>query len=255
VKGNLLPDGSVIAKQIKLVSQARGCVSFTAIVQTVDAGQIVLLDGQTIHLSGGVVVRGAVKVASVVIVQVCVRDDGSVIVVSLIVIYQLDALPPLPPPIQTGCTGIQVVVITNGLISVPNGTVIRLNESTWIEVETQGKGDKVEIKLNGQDPKIEIKVKTKGKRPEIEVKVKGKGRHQIFVSGQGKFPVSGLLVIHVCASEAGPIFFVSSGSTAISPPSIGLCVNPAGKVMPCPPGNPPPFRPADDDDDDDDDDD
>jgi ferric-dicitrate binding protein FerR (iron transport regulator) len=100
VKGNLLPDGTVVAKKIRLANPTQGCVETSVVVQTINADQIVLLNGQTIPLDGKAKVKGKVNVASVVIVLACADADGNITVVSITVVYQLDALP--PPPQDNG---------------------------------------------------------------------------------------------------------------------------------------------------------
>lgn len=101
VKGNLRPDGTVVAKEIRLVHQQQGCTSLNVVVSSVTAEQIVLLDGQIIHLDPTIAVQGQIEVASVVTVKVCVADDGTTTVVSIVVIFQLDSLPPTPTPTLT----------------------------------------------------------------------------------------------------------------------------------------------------------
>jgi hypothetical protein len=115
VKGNLLPDGTVAAKEIRLVHAAQGCVETRVVVQAVSADQITLLNGQVIRLDPSVVVQGELQAASVVIVKVCVADDGTTAVVSIVVIFQLDGLPPTPTPPPaapppSGDTGEQTVI-------------------------------------------------------------------------------------------------------------------------------------------------
>jgi hypothetical protein len=101
VKGNLLPDGTVVAKKIRLANPTQGCVETSVVVQTINADQIVLLNGQTIPLDGKAKVKGTVNVASIVIVLACADADGNITIVSITVVYQLDALPP-PPPQDNG---------------------------------------------------------------------------------------------------------------------------------------------------------
>lgn len=101
VKGNLLPDGTVVAKEIRLVHQQQGCTSLSVVVSSVTAEQIVLIDGQIIHLDPTVAVQGQIQVASVVTVKVCVADDGTPTVISIVVIFQLDSLPPTPTSTPT----------------------------------------------------------------------------------------------------------------------------------------------------------
>ncbi|MBM2851117.1 MAG: hypothetical protein HW418_4059, partial [Anaerolineales bacterium] len=101
VKGNLLPDGTVVAKKIRLASPTQGCVETSVVVREVSADQIVLLNWQAIPLNENVKVKGKPEVASVIIVRVCADADGNITVVSITVVYQLDALPP-PPPQDNG---------------------------------------------------------------------------------------------------------------------------------------------------------
>jgi uncharacterized protein DUF5666/FecR-like protein len=103
VKGNLLPDGTVIAKEIRRAAPTQGCVEISVVVQTVSADQVVLLDGQTIPLNEKVKVKGKPAVASVVVVRVCADKDGNLTVVSIVVVHQLDKLP--PPPQNNGDQG------------------------------------------------------------------------------------------------------------------------------------------------------
>jgi hypothetical protein len=97
VKGNLLPDGTVIAKEIRLANPTQGCVETAIVVREISADQIVLLNWQTITLDDSVKVRGKPEVASVIIVRVCADRDGNLTVVSITVVHQLDNLPPPPP--------------------------------------------------------------------------------------------------------------------------------------------------------------
>jgi hypothetical protein len=85
----------------------------------VTAEQIVLLDGQIIHLDSTVAVQGQIEVASVVTVKVCVADDGTPTVISIVVIFQLDSLPPTPtsprpPAPPSGDTSGRVTICLSG---------------------------------------------------------------------------------------------------------------------------------------------
>jgi len=101
VKGNLLPDGAVIAKKITRVEAGPGCTSLTAIVVAINGNTLTLSDGQTLTLDDSIEVTGQLSLASVVIVQMCVGEDGGVMVIAIIVIFQLDELPPTPTPAPT----------------------------------------------------------------------------------------------------------------------------------------------------------
>jgi hypothetical protein len=101
VKGNLLPDGAVIAKKITRVEAGPGCTSLTVIVVAINGNTLTLSDGQTLTLDDSIEVTGQLSLASVVIVQMCVGEDGGVMVIAIIVIFQLDELPPTPTPAPT----------------------------------------------------------------------------------------------------------------------------------------------------------
>ena len=92
VTGVILPDGTWRAETIKRLERRRGCLDLTAAVRTVTAEQIVLLDWQAINLQAAHV-EGEIKVATIVLLHGCVREDGTLIIVSIIAIYQLDVLP------------------------------------------------------------------------------------------------------------------------------------------------------------------
>lgn len=92
VEGRILPDGTWLAEKIKRLDTQLGCLTLSTVVRSVDAGQIVLLNWQTVKLEG-IEVKGEIKVATVVILFGCVSEDGTLIIVNLTVIYQLDAVP------------------------------------------------------------------------------------------------------------------------------------------------------------------
>ncbi len=94
VEGWILADGTWLAKEIELREGTQGCLNTRALVRDVSANQIVLLNWQAIELDDDVEVEGKVEVATVVVVQVCASDDGSITVVSITVIYHMDELPP-----------------------------------------------------------------------------------------------------------------------------------------------------------------
>ncbi len=99
VKGNLLPDGTVLAKKITRVSRAQGCLIIATVVKVVEANQLILFDGQTVALSEGLDIQGEPQIASVILVRVCVDEDGTLRIIRIIVISQLVEVPIviLPP--------------------------------------------------------------------------------------------------------------------------------------------------------------
>jgi hypothetical protein len=98
VRVRVLPDGTWLAVKIAPLDliERGGCVWFSAIVARVDSDQIVFGNGVTVPLDGSIPIEGEIKANSIVLVLVCVDEDGTLIVVSIVVIYQLET--PLVPP-------------------------------------------------------------------------------------------------------------------------------------------------------------
>jgi hypothetical protein len=101
VKGNLWPDGTVLAKSITRLEGGVGCTTDTAIVSAVSGNTLTLLDGQTLTFDDSVTVSGQLQVASVIVVTTCVNEDGQLVLVSIVVILQLEGLPPTATPSPT----------------------------------------------------------------------------------------------------------------------------------------------------------
>jgi len=109
VEGRILEDGTWLAEEITLAEEGLGCTNVPVVVESVEDGQITLADGQVISLDQVGEVEGDLKVASVIIIQTCVQADGSIVIVSIIVIYQLDELPTALPTSE-GATGQKVTI-------------------------------------------------------------------------------------------------------------------------------------------------
>ncbi|MBI3243973.1 MAG: FecR domain-containing protein [Chloroflexi bacterium] len=92
VKGHILPDGALLADDISPLEDPADCFDTVVVVSNVTAEKIILLNGQTIKLKD-IDLEGDVKVASIIIVHACVGKDGKIVIVSVIVIFQLDKLP------------------------------------------------------------------------------------------------------------------------------------------------------------------
>jgi len=97
VKGKILPDGTWLAEEIERIDNSQGCVDISTMVSNVDAGQVVLLSGQTIELDDDVQVNGEIKPAAVVLIRICVTEDGEVAIVSITVVFQLEPLATASP--------------------------------------------------------------------------------------------------------------------------------------------------------------
>jgi hypothetical protein len=97
----ILSDGSWLATRIErleLDGGGQGCVYITAVVKEVGPGWVLPENWSIIDLDG-VSVEGEIQVGSVILMLVCVAEDGSIDVVSIVVIYQPPpATPPTPTP-------------------------------------------------------------------------------------------------------------------------------------------------------------
>ncbi len=104
VKGKMLPDGTWLAEKIERIGNSQGCVDISTMVSNVDAGQVVLLSGQIIELDDDVQVNGEIKPAAVVLIRICVTEDGEVAIVSITVIFQLEPLATATPTLAAAAT-------------------------------------------------------------------------------------------------------------------------------------------------------
>jgi hypothetical protein len=88
-------DGSWHADQITLVSPGQaGCVTYAAVITSIDANTITLLDGRTIDLAEVELIEGEIKVDSTILVVQCQEADGEII-------YPLIKVLDIPPVLQT----------------------------------------------------------------------------------------------------------------------------------------------------------
>jgi hypothetical protein len=97
VEGQILPDGTWLAREIRRLDDDLGCLDLRGIVARIEGNQIALTDGQVIDLEG-VTVVGQLDIAVVIVIIGCVGEDGQFLVITIIVIYQLPELPPTPTP-------------------------------------------------------------------------------------------------------------------------------------------------------------
>jgi hypothetical protein len=101
VSVSILPDGTWLATSIERLDvdgDLQGCLTLTAVVLDVGDNWIEVPNWPAIDLNG-VTVVGQLQVGSVVLMQVCVDADGTIDIVSIIVIYQpAPVVPPVPEP-------------------------------------------------------------------------------------------------------------------------------------------------------------
>ena len=100
VQGRVLPDGALLAEHIALLDQPLGCTDITVIVVSVNGNQVVLSNGQTITLTDDIQLVGHLQSSVTVIIRMCVRADGTIVIVSIIVIVT-----PTPTPAPTPTLG------------------------------------------------------------------------------------------------------------------------------------------------------
>lgn len=101
-KGKILPDGTLLAKEIKRLDTGLGCLNTSALVIQVGAGRVALLNGQTINLDDSVQIDGDLKPAAIVLIHFCIAEDGTIVIISVTVIFQFDALPIVTPTPDDG---------------------------------------------------------------------------------------------------------------------------------------------------------
>jgi hypothetical protein len=96
----ILPDGTWLATRIELVDKkdgGLGCVTITAVVVGTGSGWVEVPNRPRINLEG-VTVEGDLQVGSVIVMVVCVDEDGSITIERIIVIYNPEPIKPPPPP-------------------------------------------------------------------------------------------------------------------------------------------------------------
>lgn len=98
---SILPDGTWLATRIELLDTEDGkldCVYITAVVMGIGPGWIELPNWPRIVLDG-VIVENEIRVGSVILMLVCVNEDGSIEIVHIVVIYEPGpVIPPMPVP-------------------------------------------------------------------------------------------------------------------------------------------------------------
>lgn len=117
VEGRILEDGTWLATEIKpatTIVLGPGCMSLTALVVGVNTNALVLSNGTTIALGDDIIVEGQLVTNSVIMLYVCVDEDGTMHVVHIIVLYLLEPEPiiivPNPPLVPAPETNEMVVV-------------------------------------------------------------------------------------------------------------------------------------------------
>jgi hypothetical protein len=105
VRGRILPDGTLLAEEIKRLDDDLGCMDIRVVVTGVNGNRIRLRDGQVIDLNDTIEVRGNLRASAVVIIRLCIDDDDTLTVIRITVIFQLEPSPPPPSPAPPGGGG------------------------------------------------------------------------------------------------------------------------------------------------------
>ena len=96
VNGWILEDGTWLATGIKHTGLhlGQGCFMVSSVVQSINDKEIILVDGQTLVRSENLEEQGDLQEGSLVRYQLCMDQDGVGKVIRIIVVYQMDELPP-----------------------------------------------------------------------------------------------------------------------------------------------------------------
>jgi hypothetical protein len=110
VTGIVQPAGSLLAHRIERLDEELGCTDIRVKITAINGKQLVLSDGQTIDLTNEIQIEGQLQVSAVVIVRLCVRADGTIVIVNIVVILTPPPPPPPAPPSPAPSGGGQVTI-------------------------------------------------------------------------------------------------------------------------------------------------
>lgn len=96
VKGRVLEDGTLLAESIERVDEPVGCLDIVTVVVRIEGDTITLENGETIELPDDVEIDGELNLNAVIIIHICMDEDGEITVVTIVVIVQ--PAPPAPNP-------------------------------------------------------------------------------------------------------------------------------------------------------------
>ncbi len=270
VQGRILPNGTWLAASIQRTRQPEHRFEFSGVVQSLTPWMVSGIGFQTderTEIEAGIKVGDRARVAGRVldngtwlaeeiqrIDQTTLRFEiiGRVTRVNPWIIGGVPISVTGPTQIDSGIAAGDLVRVQGRIL--PNGTwvaeTIRRFHVQPACTDTFGvvvKFDSHQITLqNGQaivyTSETQIKISIKGKDK------KAKEDRQVEVGS--------LILVRACAHADNTIIAVSIIIIQLpevtppsgTPPQTGWCINPAGKIMPCPPGNPPSFRHLDEDD-------
>jgi ferric-dicitrate binding protein FerR (iron transport regulator) len=99
----ILPDGTwrvVEIKPFQGFGWGLGCLTFSGVVVSIDGDQLQLVDWPLLTLDDDVVIEDGIAPGSVVVLQICFADDGTLSVAYIIIIHTPEpvVIPPIEPP-------------------------------------------------------------------------------------------------------------------------------------------------------------
>jgi hypothetical protein len=97
----ILRDGTFLAKTIQLIEDDTfpiGCFTIASTVIGI-SGNVVTLEGlPAITLDDHITIEGDLRPNTIIIITLCIGQDGTVTIITIIVIYHIPPPPPAPPP-------------------------------------------------------------------------------------------------------------------------------------------------------------
>ncbi len=274
VRGRILPDGAWLAEEIKRAEEDERRFEFTGTVESTGLWKVSGIEFETDDQTE---TDANIQIGDRVKVEGRVLDDGTWLAERITLlddeslhfefIGEVDGIDPwIVGGVAISVTNetetdddieIGDLVRVKGRI-LPGGTLLAEQIELFDDGElgcletraivTSVSGDQL-VLHNGQV--IQLVEDTK---IQIHFKDNGKGKLKVKVKDDGQIEADSVVIIHICTREDGTIVVVSITIIHVHPRDLlppELCINPAGKVMRCPPGNPPPFRPVGDEDEDD----
>ena len=97
----ILPDGSLLAVTIELVDNdfPVGCFTSAAIITGIDGNIITIGESlPTLTLDDDIIIEGELTINAIIIISFCVSEDGTITIITIIVIYNTPTTPPPLPP-------------------------------------------------------------------------------------------------------------------------------------------------------------
>jgi hypothetical protein len=109
-------DGTLLATEIELLDDDNqvGCFTIAAIVLSINGNQLILDGYPAITLDDSIPVNGDIQANAVIIITLCMGEDGTITIINIIVIYIVPPPAPEPPPPGSGGNGGKVTVCHKG---------------------------------------------------------------------------------------------------------------------------------------------